>query len=153
VAVLLALAGALLGCGSSEPPETPVACLGPPADYLEALEGAPDEALLGGTTPIGACLVEEQSPGTLQTVGASVIATATLLNREVRDDPDPATIARLGYLVGAIQQAGAETGGIHEDLILRLDSAARFSGGEGAAFGASFERAFGKGYAAAQASG
>jgi hypothetical protein len=59
---------------------------------------------------------------------------------------------RLGYLVGAVQEGAAATGGIHEDLVLRLDAAARFTGGRDA-FGARFERAFGVGYAAGQEHG
>jgi hypothetical protein len=153
------LAGALSvlavvsGCGSDQPPQTPVACLAPAPAYLEALAAAPGEVLLDGTTPISSCLVEEQAPGALQTVGQAAIQAATELNREIREDPDPATIVRLGYLVGALRQAAGETAGIHEDLLLRLESAARFSGDGQKPFDAGFERAFGEGYAAGQAPG
>lgn len=154
----LTLAGAiallaLAGCGSSDPPETPAACLAPASEYLEALEAAPGEVRLAGTTPISSCLVSEQASGSLQTVGKSIIDAATELNGEVLRDPDPQTIVRLGYLVGAVQEGAATTGGIHRDLILRLDSAARYPGPGGKPFGAEFERSFGEGYAAGQASG
>jgi hypothetical protein len=142
---------ALAGCGSSDPPETPTACLSPASSYVVALEGAPDEVLLDGTTPIGDCLVADQEPGQIATVGASIVGAATELNREVRRDPDPQRIAALGYLVGAVQEAEASTGGIHADLKLRLDAAARYTGEGGKPFGAEFERAFGEGYAAGQA--
>lgn len=143
---------ALSACGSGEPPATPAACLEPPDSYLAALEAAPGEVRLGGETPISACLTEEQEPGTLAGVGESAVAAANQLNREVRDRFEAEPALRLGYLVGAIEQGAESTGGIHRDLVLRLNTAARFSGG-GGQLGAEFERAFGEGYAAAQASG
>jgi hypothetical protein len=149
IAALLALAG----CGADDPPETPAACLQPASAYLEALDGAPGEVRLDGTTPISSCLVPDQASGALQTVGKSVIDAATELNRDVLDDPDPRTIVQLGYLVGAVQEGASGTSGIHTDLVRRLDSAARYTGAGGRPFGAEFERTFGEGYAAGQASG
>jgi hypothetical protein len=146
------LAVALAGCGAQEPPETPVACLSPAPAYLTALKAAPGDVRLGNTTPISDCLVEQQ-PGQIATVGKSIIATATELNRRVRHDPERQTIVQLGYLVGAVQEAEASTGGIHQDLKLRLDSAARYNGPGEKPFSAAFERAFGEGYAAGQAAG
>jgi hypothetical protein len=150
---LTAALSALAGCGSEEPPQTPAACLGSTSAYLEALEAAPQAVLLDQTTPISTCLVEEQPSGPLQTVGRSVVDAATELNREVREHPDPATVVRLGYLVGAVQEGAATTGGIHTDLVLRLDSAARYTGPGGKPFGVAFERSFAEGYAAGQADG
>ena len=154
----LTLAGALAlialaGCGSSDAPQTPAACLAPASAYLDALDAAPGDVRLAGATPISSCLVAEQPSGTLQTVGKSVVDAATELNREILRDPDPRTIVRLGYLVGAVQEGASGTGGIHQDLILRLDSAARYSGPGGEPFGAAFERSFGAGYAAGQSGG
>jgi hypothetical protein len=146
-------AGMLAGCGADDPPDTPAACLSPASAYLTALKAAPGEVRLGGTTPISDCLVEEQQPGQIATVGQSIIATATELNRRVRRDPDPGSIVQLGYLVGAVQEAEASTGGIHQDLKLRLDTAARYSGPAAKPFSAAFERAYGEGYAAGQAAG
>lgn len=152
-----ALAGALAtialsACGSGESTQTPVACVAPAATYLTALEQAPGEVLLEGATPIADCLTEEQEPGALASVGQAAVAAATQLNRAVRRDFDPQTALRLGYLVGAVEQGAETTGGIHRDLVLRLNAAARFSA-EGGELGAAFERAFGEGYAAAQAAG
>ncbi len=156
--VSLTLAGvlatvALAACGDSDDPQTPTACLAPASAYLTALAAAPGEVLLEGTTPISDCLVDEQQPGEIATVGESVVGAATELNREVRRDPDPARIVALGYLVGAVQEAEAGTGGIHADLKLRLDAAARYAGDGGKPFSAAFERAYGEGYAAGQAGG
>jgi hypothetical protein len=158
VRIRLILAGTvalltLAGCGSDDEPETPAACLQPATAYLEALEAAPGEVRLEGKTAISSCLVDDQASGALQTVGKSVVDAATELNSRILRDPDPRTIVELGYLVGAVQEGASETGGIHQDLVLRLDTAARYSGPGGKPFGAEFERSFGEGYAAGQASG
>ena len=153
---IIALAGAvaaLAGCGSSDPPETPSACLGSASDYLDALADAPGEVRLAGTTPISDCLVEEQASGALQTVGKAVVDAATELNRELRRHPASQAAVQLGYLVGAVQEGAADTSGIHKDLVLRLDSAARYSGPGEKPFSAAVERAYGEGYAAGQANG
>lgn len=152
-AILLAV-GALgvPGCGSDEPPETPTACLNPAADYVEALADAPGEVRLAGKTAISDCLVEEQEGGALAQVGGSLIDTAERLNARVRQTDDERAVVALGYLVGAVQEGASRTGGIHADLVLRLDSAARFTGG-GEPFAADFEREFGRGYVAGQETG
>src|SRR4051812_7656764 len=108
VRITLMAAGAALvlltGCGNEDAPQTPAACLQPASAYLKALEEAPGEVRLDGATPISSCLVPDQASGALQTVGKSVIGAATELNRQILDDPDPRTIVRLGYLVGAVQE-------------------------------------------------
>ena len=141
------------GCGSDDAPSTPTACLAPASGYLRALAAAPGEVRLDGATPISSCLVADQPTGTLQTVGKSVIDAATELNRQILEGGDRKRVVELGYLVGAVQEAASGTGGIHRDLVLRLDSAARYSGPGEKPFGAAFERAFGAGYAAGQQTG
>ena len=143
----------MLGCGSGDPPETPSACLGPASAYLAALEAAPAEVLLESSTPISDCLVEDQATGALQQMGTSMVGAATELNSEVRAGAKPARATQLGYLVGAVREGASQTAGIHQDLILRLESAARYPGRDADSFDAAFERAFGEGYAAGQASG
>jgi hypothetical protein len=153
IAAGIAALAAVSGCGSDDSPETPSACLQSPRVYLTALESAPGEVQLDGTTPISSCLIEDQPSGALQTVGKSVIGAATELNGEVLRGPDPRAIVELGYLVGAVQEGASGTAGIHQDLVRRLDAAARYTGPSGKPFGAGFERSFGEGYAAGQASG
>lgn len=149
---LAALAAVLvIGCGSDDE-STPAACLAGDDAYLAALESAPGEVRLEGGVPISDCLVEAQSGGELGQVGEGMVAAANELNRQARRDPAGDATTQLGYLIGAVQEAASTTGGIHEDLVLRLDSAARFSN-EGKGLGAAFERAFGAGYAAGQESG
>lgn len=152
ISVAAAVAVAAGGCGSGDESETPSACLAPPSAYLAALEAAPDPVALAGGTRIGECLVPGQEPGALAQVGSSVVTAATRLNGEAREQPGGDATVELGYLVGAVQEAAASTGGIHEDLTLRLDSAARFRP-DGGTFPLSFERAFGTGYAAGQSAG
>jgi hypothetical protein len=152
IAVAAGAALALGGCSSGDDDATPAACLAPADDYVEALDAAPGEVLLGGETPISECLVGGQSPAELAEAGESMIEAATELNAAARRDPAGDDTLRLGYLVGAVQKGAAETGGIHADLVRRLDAAARFAP-EGERLPVSFERAFGEGYAAGQANG
>lgn len=143
---------ALGACGSDDPPTTPTACLGPAEEYVSALAAAPGEVRLGGSTPISACLVAEQEPGALANVGRSLIDAATSLNDAARRNPAADASVQLGYLSGAVDEAAESTGGIHQDLRLRLATAARFAPG-GEALPASFERGFAQGYAAGRAGG
>ena len=149
----VAAALAVAGCGSDDSPSTPTACLAPASGYLRALAAAPGPVRLDGETPISSCLVEDQPTGILQTVGKSVIGAATELNRQVLSGGGRKRVVELGYLVGAVQEGASGTGGIHRDLVLRLDSAARYSGPGGKPFGVAFERDFGAGYAAGQRTG
>jgi hypothetical protein len=146
-AAVTVLAGA--GCGTKKNDLAPAACLSSNAEYLQALQRAPGEVRLAGTTPISDCLVPEQDAGQLANVGHEMIIAATKLNAQARRDPGGAAPLQLGYLIGAIAK-GADP--IHTDLVRRLNSAARFSE-TGGAQPAAFERAFGRGYAAGQSSG
>jgi len=149
--LLIPLAFAVAGCGSSDA-DTPAACLAPAAQYLKALQDAPGEVRLAGETPITDCISENQAGGEIQTVGQSLVEAATQLNAQARRDPGGRETVQLGYLDGAVHEAVSESGGINADLLRRLESAARFNP-EGGSPGASFERAFGKGYAAGQDTG
>jgi hypothetical protein len=146
IAATVALAAG--GCGAKKNDLAPAACLASNRGYLRALESAPGAVRLAGTTPISACLVPEQDGGQLANIGQAMIVAATKLNLEARDGSEPAAV-QLGYLIGAVAK-GADA--IHTDLSRRLNSAARFSQ-SGGALPASFERAFGRGYAAGHATG
>jgi hypothetical protein len=149
LAILVLAAIPLAGCGSSREDDAPAACLATSQGYLRALEAAPGQVRLAGSVPISACLVPEQSGGELASVGREMIVTATRLNAEARRDPGGPAAVELGYLIGAVSQ-GADA--IHTDLVRRLNSSAHFSE-TGGTPPAGFERAFGRGYAAGQASG
>jgi hypothetical protein len=150
------MVGFFAGCGQ-EDESAPPACLGSATAYLDALKAAPEPVLLDGSTPISDCLVPDQAPAQLAQVGERLVAVASRLNAAARRDPSGDATVELGYLVGAAQQGaadsgGTEGGGIHTDLLRRLDAAARFSKA-GRALPTNFERAFGEGYAAGQESG
>ena len=145
-----ALAALLIaGCGAKSNDAAPAACLVTNQGYLRALESAPGDVRLSGSTPISACLVPEQEAGQLANVGQEMIVTATKLNAEARRDPEGPASVQLGYLLGAVSK-GADS--IHTDLVRRLNSAAHFSE-TGGALPASFARSFARGYAAGQRSG
>jgi hypothetical protein len=146
-AVLVVMA--VTGCGTKQNDLAPAACLATNQAYLTALERAPGEVRLAGTTPISDCLVPEQEAGQLANIGHEMVIAATKLNVEARRDPGGSAAVQLGYLLGAVAK-GADA--IHTDLVRRLNSAARFSD-TGGTLPASFERAFGRGYAAGHASG
>jgi hypothetical protein len=148
IALVAAVVLLVAGCGAKENDLAPAACLVPNQGYLRALERAPAEVRLAGTTPISDCLVPEQDAGQLANIGHEMIVAATKLNAEARQGSDAAAL-QLGYLIGAVSK-GADA--IHTDLVRRLNSSAQFSE-TGGALPASFQRAFGRGYAAGHTSG
>ena len=123
-ALVLALAGS--GCGSQDD-STPVACLEGAAAYEKALRKAPGEVLLGGETPISDCLAENQKAGDLARVGEAMLATATALSAQAREEDGGDAAVRLGYLIGATERGAATSEGIHSDLVRRLTVAARYA--------------------------
>ena len=149
---LAALIAALAaGCSQSEPDQAPDACLAGAQAYIDALEAAPGEVRLAGETPISECLPEDQEGGELAEVGSAMVTAATRLNGEALRDPGGDATVQLGYLIGAAEAAAEDSAGIHRDLILRLNTAARFDpSGQPSA---EFERAFERGYEAGQETG
>ena len=142
----------MAGCGSSGTSSTPAACLEPASHYLTALRAAPAEVRLDGSTAISDCFSGTQGAGDQATVGKTVIEAATGLNARARRAPGGETTVQLGYLDGAVHEGASHASGVDADLVRRLDTAARFNPG-GRSPGAAFERAFGKGYAAGEATG
>jgi hypothetical protein len=102
---------------------------------------------LGGDTPISSCFTGAESPDVAQTA----VKAATVLNGRARRDPGGQAAVSLGYLDGAIH-AGTAHVPSEADLVRRIDTAARYNP-HGGSIGAAFERAFGKGYAAGEATG
>jgi hypothetical protein len=149
LAVGVAAATLVAGCGSSQDDQAPAVCMVGNETYLKALERAPAPVLLGSTTPISGCLVPEQDAGQLADVGHEMVVAATKLNDEARRDPGGKAALELGYLLGAVSR-GADP--IHTDLVRRLNASAHFSE-TGGTLPASFERAFGRGYEAGRQSG
>src|SRR4051794_30640751 len=150
--VALAAGLALTACGSDSSADAPDACLQGPGAYLDALEEAPAPVRLDRSVAISDCLTEGQDAGELAVVGQSLVAASTKLNAEARGNPAGAAPVELGYLVAAVAKGAKETSGIHEDLVRRIESAARFSP-DGKEQSEDFKRGFGRGYAAGQQSG
>jgi hypothetical protein len=148
IALIAAAIVAISGCGAKKNDLAPAACLASNQGYLRALERAPAEVRLAGTTPISDCLVPEQDAGQLANIGREMIVAATKLNAEARQGSEPATV-QLGYLIGAVSK-GADA--IHTDLVRRINASAQFSE-TGGTLPAAFQRAFGRGYAAGHSSG
>jgi hypothetical protein len=142
---------ALIGCGSTDD-STPVACREGTGVYLSALRSAPGAVELRGETPISECLVENQTGGDLATVGTTLVAVATHLNAEARDEPGGAANLQLGYLLGAAQRGANQTDGIHAELIRRLSAAARYSP-DNRPLPATFLDAYQRGFDAGEARG
>jgi hypothetical protein len=152
LAPLAVIATALAACsGSGGNEKTPVACLSGPEAYLTALDATPEGVRLAGSTAISDCLVSGQEAGELATAGRSMVVVATRLNAAARREPGSDATAQLGYLAGAVHKGASRTGGIHADLVRRIDQAPRFS--PGGPLPPLFQRTFDAGYAAGQADG
>ena len=147
VAALALAVVAAGGCGSKASTSTPAACGGTANDYLKALQAAPGAVRLAGETPISHCFTGAEGPDVTQ----SVIQAAARLNAQSRRDPRGAGTVQLGYLAGAVHEGTAHVPS-DADLVRRIDAAARYAPGGGSP-GPAFERAFGKGYAAGEATG
>ena len=152
-AIAVLALGCLIACGcGSQDDSTPVACLEGPGAYEKALAAAPGEVLLQGETPIGDCLVRNQSGGELAGVGGAMVTVATELNAEARAEPGGDAALRLGYLLGAVQRGAERSEGIHSDLVRRLTVAARYAPGKNP-LPPAFYRAYRTGYAAGHSEG
>ena len=139
-ATALASLALLAGCGSEEP-DTPGPCLADADAFVAALERVPRPITLTGDIAISDCLVDNQPSGELAQIGTATVEAATRLSARARRGDGPAAI-QLGYLVGAVRRGAAETGGIHTDLVRRLESAAQTgsAGGLTGAAGVAYER-------------
>jgi hypothetical protein len=137
----------LTACGSKGSTSAPTACLDPPGAWLSALQSAPNPVRLGANTQISSCFTGAESPDIAQTA----VKAATELNAQARRDPGGQASVSLGYLDGAVHVGTAHVPS-EADLVRRIDTAARYNP-HGGSLGAAFEHAFGKGYAAGEATG
>ncbi|HSS04918.1 MAG TPA: hypothetical protein VLK89_07000 [Solirubrobacterales bacterium] len=149
--IVSAVALLIAGCGPLDD-STPVACLEGSGAYLRALRAAPGEVKLGGESPIGECLAQNQTGGDLASVGTAMLAVATKLNAEARAEPGGGANLQLGYLLGAAQRGAEHTEGIHAELIRRLSAAARYSP-DNRPLPATFRRTYREGFDAGHARG
>lgn len=116
------LSGALLaaGCSRDQEESVPVACKEGAGGLRAALARAPERVELDGTA-LSDCLARGAEGGDVQQVGAAFVAEAARLAGAARTEPDGPDALRLGYLVGAARRGAAETQGIFDELIRRLD--------------------------------
>lgn len=143
---------AIAACGSADQTSTPDVCLGGPNAFLDALGDAPQHVRLKGDVAISDCLVRNQGSGELADLGTTLLAVATRLNEQARQDPGGAPTIQLGYLVGAITRGTGGTQGIHAELQRRIEAAALYSPA-GKPPPEPFDHAYQKGYAAGKDDG
>jgi hypothetical protein len=118
LAVALAAAG-LSGC-AREAPALPLACTEGPDSVRAALASAPARVQLGGVR-ISDCVRDAGDAGEVQAVGASLLGAAAVLADEARSAPGGDAELRLGYLVGAARAGAADSQGIHDEMVRRLE--------------------------------
>ena len=124
-AALAAALLALAGCGEEDEP-FPSACNDGVAAVQDALRRAPGDVALTGGTRLSTCVERARTAADIQTVGALYTATADdLAARAPRSD---IAALRLGYLVGAARRGARRTGGIHEELVRRLENSTGLEG-------------------------
>lgn len=152
LAAIPVLTLALSACGTRpDETESPTACRAGAGTYERALTVAPGAVRLVSETgryPISDCLVAEQTAGDLASVGTAMVRTANELNAAARAHPGGPENVQLGYLLGAARRGAGPSGGIHANLLDRLDTAAHFSPG-----GAALPPAFGVALASGEAAG
>jgi hypothetical protein len=125
-ALMLAVTtAAAWGCGREERP-LPAACTAGSNQIAHALRRAPAPVALGDGTRLSVCLERARADADIQTVGALYTQVATGLSAQV---PASDTAAlRLGYLIGAARRGTRHTGGIHLELLRRLDQSVGLDG-------------------------
>lgn len=126
VAWAVALAAAAGGCGSEDEEGLPAACRVDPEKVVAALRPAPERVTLAGGTRLSDCVRGARSDADLQTLGVAFTRAAERL--AVTAPRRDADAVRLGYLVGAARRGAGDTGGIHLELVHRLESAASLDG-------------------------
>ncbi len=141
IAVAVAVAGALVlgGCGKRDPPPVPTACVGEPAALLAALGRAPRAVTLTDGTRLSRCVSTANSDGDLQSVGIAFGRVADTLR--ARAEHEPAAALRLGYLAGAVRRGARRApGAIADQLARRMTQLATLSPGASAAATAGLAR-------------
>lgn len=125
LALAVAAALALSGCGEEER-RLPSACDDGPQAVTEALSRAPGPVALEGGTRLSTCVRRARTHAEVQAVGALYTTVADrLADRVARSDT---AALRLGYLIAATRRGARRTGGIHEELVRRLEQSAGLDG-------------------------
>jgi len=119
--LVLALCAAVVGgCGSSDEGGIPAGCPEDSAQVLAALRDAPRPVRIHGVA-LSECLTRGSSGEDVQRIGAAYVPAAGSLADQARREPRGPAALRLGYLVGAAERGAAGTGGLHTELVRRLE--------------------------------
>jgi hypothetical protein len=113
ILAVLVVAGCARDDGDAE---LPSACRSDAAAFTDALAAAPDPVRVDGV-PISDCLAKDSSQGEVQLVGEALLGAAQRLGEERQ-------AVALGYLVGALRRGAEESGGIHLELVRRVEQEA-----------------------------
>src|SRR5688500_490535 len=116
--MLAVTTAAAWGCGREERP-LPAACTAGSGQIAHALRRAPAPVTLGDGTRLSVCVERARTDADIQTVGALYTQVATGLSAHVQTSNTAAV--RLGYLIGAARRGARHTGGIHLELLRRLE--------------------------------
>lgn len=117
----LALCGLALlgGCGSADP-SLPFDCREGADAVGRALQAAPDgRVALSGGTLLSTCVHRALSTAQAQDLAIQWTRAADRLAARLPRDDQAA--ARLGFLIGAARRGAAETNGVQEELVRRLE--------------------------------
>jgi len=105
------------GCGERTPPTQ--ACIeAQSADVLQALTRAPQRVALADGTPLSQCVRRTIDDSRLQALGATLIAAADELARQMRTSD--AAAFQLGFLIGAVDRGTAQAAGLQDELANRI---------------------------------
>ncbi len=108
---------ALGGCDGRTPPAQ--ACMeAQSADVLQALAHAPDHVALADGTSLSQCVRRTIDDSRLQTLGATLTATADELARRMR--VSHAAAFQLGFLIGAVDRGATQAAGLQDELANRI---------------------------------
>jgi hypothetical protein len=119
--LLLALCAAMAGgCGSSDEGGIPAGCPVDAGQVVAALRAAPRPVRVHGLA-LSECMTRDSSGADVQRIGAVFVPAASRLSDQARREPRGPAALRLGYLVGAAERGAAHTGGLHSELVRRLE--------------------------------
>jgi hypothetical protein len=141
----LATAAALVlgACGQDTPPLS-ADCKAGAAPLAAALRGAPGHVALKDGSSLSDCIRHADGDAEIQEVSAGATSLADQL--AARAGRSEGAAVQLGYLIGAARRGARDTGGIHAELVRRLESA-------GAAVPAARQAAFERGLTSGARSG
>ncbi len=125
VPMLAVTAAAAGGCGREERP-LPAACTAGSSHIAQALRRAPAPVTLGDGTRLSMCVARARTDADIQTVGALYTEVATDLSAQVQTSNTAAL--RLGYLIGGARRGARRTGGVHLELVRRLEQSVGLDG-------------------------